>query len=119
LSLYLDDGRLYLHQRGSLPIELWPEGEDRFFRLFHEGNGLTVAFERDDRGAVVVATGRLLGEWFRLERVEGLPTVGAPSPLIPWWGWALLAAGTAGAVAVAVAARRRAGMRGRRPAGEA
>jgi len=93
VSLYVDDGRLYLHQRSSLPIELWPGGEDRFFHVFHEGNELTIAFERDEHGVVVVATGQLLGEWFRLERVLGASTNGSFSTSVPWWGWVLVAAG--------------------------
>ena len=93
VNVCLDDGRLLLHQRSSLPIELWPEGEDRFFHVFHEGNELTITFERGEDGVVAVATGRLLGEWFRLERVVDASTDGSSATFLPWWGWVLVVAG--------------------------
>jgi hypothetical protein len=89
VSVYLDEGRLYLHQRSSLPIELLPEGEDRFFHIFHDGNELAIAFERGDGGTVTTATGELLEQRFRLERVLDDGSAGA----LPWCGWVLAALG--------------------------
>jgi len=68
VSIYVEAERLYFHQLFSLPIELLPKAEDRFFHLFHDGNEMKIDFERDTQGAVSGASGALFGEEFHLER---------------------------------------------------
>ncbi len=117
VSVYLDAGRLYFWQRFSLPIELLSGAEGRFFHLFHDGNEMTIDFERDLQGAVMGATGMLFGEKFHLGRLAAAQARAQPTPTpmaalvpagggfaraIPWWGWVLAALG---AIAIAAAAR--------------
>ena len=69
VSIHVEVERLYFQQRFSLPIELLPEAESRFFHVFHNGSELKISFERDIQGTVNGATGVLYGEEFRLARL--------------------------------------------------
>jgi hypothetical protein len=126
VSVYVDAERLYVWQHSSLPIELLSEAEGRFFHVFHDGNDMTIDFERDVQGAVIGATGVLYGEAFHLERLETVQPTAQPTPVlddaagsisptaapvpvvgdavraIPWWGWAVAALG---AIAIAAVVR--------------
>jgi hypothetical protein len=73
------DGRLYFQQHFSLPIELFSQGVDQFFHVFHDGSGMKLYFGRNDQGAVSGAMGVLYGVRFDLEYLGPQPSIQPPS----------------------------------------
>jgi hypothetical protein len=117
VSIYKESERLYYQEHYSIPIELMPQTEGKYFHQFPHGLEMDVEFNRDSQdvvyGARVVLTG-FGGEYaFNLERqgidqpleqpvamtadsASSIPStsaaksgVGEIARAIPWWIWFL------------------------------